>query len=81
MTILTKQTFQVIPYIFMAVSVSIAEIIHDTFNLKEGIRIKWVNDLVLGDRKIGGILVKSDIFGDSIYLQIGIGINIKNKPI
>lgn len=42
-------------------------------------RLKWVNDVYMGDRKIGGILVegKFDPVGKSMdHLIIGIGINV-----
>jgi len=43
----------------------------------EAIRIKWPNDMFVGDRKVCGILIESHVTGDFIsHAIIGIGINI-----
>ncbi len=42
-------------------------------------RIKWPNDLVIGDRKVGGILGEL-VSGDEQYAIIGIGLN-SNVPV
>lgn len=38
--------------------------------------IKWPNDLIIDDCKIGGILVESVIDGDDYNIIIGIGLNV-----
>jgi BirA family transcriptional regulator, biotin operon repressor / biotin---[acetyl-CoA-carboxylase] ligase len=41
------------------------------------IRVKWPNDLYLGDRKIGGILIENTLRGAQISTSIiGIGLNV-----
>jgi len=41
------------------------------------VRLKWPNDLVLGNAKLGGILIESKTLGDSVSFAIlGIGVNI-----
>ena len=41
-------------------------------------RIKWVNDLVINDKKLGGILSESRLNGDGCdYAIVGIGINLR----
>ena len=41
------------------------------------VRLKWPNDLVLGNAKLGGILVESKTIGESVTFAIlGIGLNI-----
>ena len=50
----------------------------DTFS-KYGIdaRIKWTNDIYVGDRKITGVLLEHDLKGDNLSRTIvGIGINV-----
>ena len=43
-------------------------------------RIKWPNDIYIGDRKICGMLIENDLAGQFIYSSIlGIGININQK--
>ncbi len=39
--------------------------------------VKWPNDVVAGGRKIGGILIDSEIEGDAVrYALVGVGINV-----
>jgi len=46
-----------------------------------GVRLKWPNDLLVGDAKLGGILTETIIRGDSdIMVVVGIGLNIKLSP-
>lgn len=44
-------------------------------NLKEEPYIKWVNDLMVGERKCGGILVEARTQGSLVRTVVGIGIN------
>ena len=43
-------------------------------------RIKWVNDILVNDRKLAGILTETDrgLSGREEYVLIGIGINVNN---
>jgi BirA family biotin operon repressor/biotin-[acetyl-CoA-carboxylase] ligase len=57
----------------LAVGVSVAESLHPS------VRLKWPNDLWLGDRKLGGILIEtagSAGAGHARHAVIGIGLNI-----
>lgn len=54
----------------LAVGVSVASSLH------EALRLKWPNDLWLGDRKMAGILIETATIGTSRYAVIGIGLNI-----
>jgi len=43
--------------------------------------IKWTNDIVYENRKLGGILTELGLEGDSVgYAVIGIGINCNQRP-
>jgi len=42
-----------------------------------GVRLRWPNDLMVGARKIGGILVEQ---GERNTLLVGIGLNVTNRP-
>jgi BirA family transcriptional regulator, biotin operon repressor / biotin---[acetyl-CoA-carboxylase] ligase len=43
----------------------------------EGVKVKWPNDIYVGDRKIAGILIENSIMGYTIGSSVaGIGINI-----
>ena len=41
------------------------------------VRLRWPNDLLVGMRKVGGILVEQD---GSDTLLVGLGLNISNRP-
>lgn len=43
----------------------------------EDLRLRWPNDLMIGPRKVGGILVEQ---AASDTLLVGLGINITNRP-
>jgi BirA family biotin operon repressor/biotin-[acetyl-CoA-carboxylase] ligase len=43
----------------------------------EDLRLRWPNDLMIGPRKVGGILVEQ---GGPHTLLVGLGINITNRP-
>lgn len=63
------------------VAVAVCEAIERATGLTPG--IKWTNDLVLGNRKICGILTEMAIEGESGALQYvvpGIGLNVNESP-
>jgi BirA family transcriptional regulator, biotin operon repressor / biotin---[acetyl-CoA-carboxylase] ligase len=42
-------------------------------------RLKWPNDVLLGDRKVGGILCEGRWHGDAVqWLAVGVGVNVCN---
>src|SRR5690348_6233842 len=44
------------------------------------VRLKWPNDLVIGNSKLGGILLESKTQGDSVlFVILGIGLNINQS--
>ena len=44
-----------------------------------GVQVKWPNDLLIGGRKIGGILCEARWSGDRLaWIAIGVGINVAN---
>lgn len=43
--------------------------------------VRWPNDLMLGDRKVGGILVEGRVLGSALSQVVaGMGINVQNPP-
>jgi BirA family biotin operon repressor/biotin-[acetyl-CoA-carboxylase] ligase len=43
--------------------------------------LKWPNDVLLGGRKAGGILVESGLSGERLdYLVLGLGLNVSQAP-
>ena len=60
----------------IAVSLAIYDLI-DYYTELADIKIKWPNDIYIGNRKIGGLLIQNSILGKSIHSAIiGAGINI-----
>jgi BirA family transcriptional regulator, biotin operon repressor / biotin---[acetyl-CoA-carboxylase] ligase len=57
---------------------------HDALGLtpahREAIRLKWPNDLTLGQRKLGGILVERGVLPEGGWLVIGFGANLAAAP-
>ena len=43
-------------------------------------RIKWPNDIIVGDKKLAGILIEAEAFQENILAYIGIGLNVNNDP-
>jgi BirA family biotin operon repressor/biotin-[acetyl-CoA-carboxylase] ligase len=41
------------------------------------VRLRWPNDLMVGDRKLAGLLIES---GEPHTLCIGLGLNVSNRP-
>ena len=50
-------------------------VVESLVNIKEDIKLKWPNDIILNGKKLGGILCEN--YGD--YTVIGIGLNISNN--
>lgn len=42
--------------------------------------VKWPNDLVIGGKKVGGILTESVVLGADMAVVLGIGINVSHTP-
>jgi BirA family biotin operon repressor/biotin-[acetyl-CoA-carboxylase] ligase len=48
--------------------------------IDEAIRLKWPNDLMLGERKVGGILCEARWQGHALsWVAVGVGLNIQNS--
>lgn len=59
-----------------AVSLAVENILGPE-NEQHGVQIKWPNDILLNNRKIGGILTEMQLRGDRVqYAALGIGLNI-----
>ena len=62
----------------VAVAVSIIQAL-DGYGV-EALNIKWPNDILAGNKKIGGILIENSIKqGGEIFSVIGIGLNVNQK--
>jgi BirA family transcriptional regulator, biotin operon repressor / biotin---[acetyl-CoA-carboxylase] ligase len=43
-------------------------------------RLKWPNDVLVGDAKLAGILVESMALGDGLGIAVGFGVNLAAAP-
>ncbi len=60
-------------------SLAMAAILRDRYGIDA--RTKWPNDILVGEKKILGLLSEMDISADMVaYINIGIGINVNNDP-
>jgi BirA family biotin operon repressor/biotin-[acetyl-CoA-carboxylase] ligase len=64
-----------LPQLLMASGLAMAEAIEDSTGLR--VRLKWPNDILLGGRKAGGILIEAGLSGERIdHAVVGIGLNV-----
>ncbi len=47
---------------------------------EERLRLKWPNDILVGDAKLGGVLLEGGGEGDARGIVVGVGINIAVAP-
>ena len=69
------------PKLTLLAAVAIIEALHPH---KKGIGIRWPNDIVIGHRKLGGILTEMNTESDQLRsVVVGIGLNVHkgNKPL
>lgn len=59
----------------LAMATIVATYLRETFAIDA--RIKWPNDVLVGGRKIAGILIEARIQADRVFLLIGTGINVE----
>jgi BirA family biotin operon repressor/biotin-[acetyl-CoA-carboxylase] ligase len=60
------------PQLPLVVGVACARAIDAVMGTERLVSVKWPNDLVIGDRKVGGILCESGPFG----VVVGVGVNV-----
>lgn len=71
---------QALMHLTCAAAVAMCDAVQEVSGLHPG--IKWTNDLVIGSRKLGGILTElsvDPITGNTAYAIVGVGINCKQK--
>ncbi len=61
---------------------SLAEACVELGASSRSLRLKWPNDLVVGEAKVAGILLEADssTVGDLPWVSVGIGVNIRQAP-
>jgi BirA family biotin operon repressor/biotin-[acetyl-CoA-carboxylase] ligase len=74
-SVLLRPSWSVAPLLPLAAGVAVAEGL-DALGVCA--RLKWPNDLMLGDRKLGGILAESSSTGPMVdWVIVGIGLNVR----
>lgn len=64
-----------LPLVPLEMANIVASYLDETFSIDA--RIKWPNDVLVGERKIAGILIEARINEDRAYLLIGTGVNVE----
>jgi BirA family biotin operon repressor/biotin-[acetyl-CoA-carboxylase] ligase len=62
-------------------ALSVVETLDHIAGLEERARIKWVNDILLGEGKVGGVLAYTQTQGGTVSSAVlGIGLNVNTVP-
>jgi BirA family biotin operon repressor/biotin-[acetyl-CoA-carboxylase] ligase len=74
-TTLLARSAKELPLVPLEMANVVASFLREVFNVDAG--IKWPNDILVGGRKIAGILIEARINEDRAFLLAGIGINVE----
>jgi BirA family transcriptional regulator, biotin operon repressor / biotin---[acetyl-CoA-carboxylase] ligase len=74
-TTLLTRTARDLPLIPLAMANIVATFLRDVYGLDA--RIKWPNDVLVGGRKIAGILIEARMQDDRVYMLVGTGVNVE----
>ena len=74
-TTLLTRTARDLPLIPLAMANIVATFLRETYGLDA--RIKWPNDVLVGGRKIAGILIEARMNEERAYMLIGTGVNVE----
>jgi BirA family biotin operon repressor/biotin-[acetyl-CoA-carboxylase] ligase len=67
-----------LPLLPLAAGLAAAEAVRDTARVE--VDIRWPNDLLIGPRKVGGILVEAKMDANAVaFAVVGIGINVHQR--
>jgi BirA family transcriptional regulator, biotin operon repressor / biotin---[acetyl-CoA-carboxylase] ligase len=80
-SLIVKPTFlKPIDQFHLTIAISLALRDFLTQRVSGTVKIKWPNDILLNDKKLGGILIENSLTGDSIqYSVVGIGLNVNQE--
>ncbi len=63
----------------LAAAVDMAALLRSAHGIDAG--VKWPNDILVGDRKVCGVLSQMEAEGDRlVHVNVGIGLNVNNSP-
>ncbi|MGZ5434026.1 MAG: biotin--[acetyl-CoA-carboxylase] ligase, partial [Thermoanaerobaculia bacterium] len=74
-TTLLSRPLRELPLVPLAIANIVATYLRDTFAIDA--RIKWPNDILVGGRKIAGILIEARVQDERVYLLVGTGVNVE----
>ena len=74
-TTLISRPAHELPLVPLAVANIVATFLRDTFGIDA--RIKWPNDVLVGGKKIAGILIEARVNEGRVYFLIGTGVNVE----
>jgi BirA family biotin operon repressor/biotin-[acetyl-CoA-carboxylase] ligase len=63
----------------LAVGLGLVQSLQEATGLAE-LKVKWPNDLWIGRKKFGGILTEALHHGGSLWIILGIGLNVNSQP-
>jgi BirA family biotin operon repressor/biotin-[acetyl-CoA-carboxylase] ligase len=66
-----------LPGLSVAAGVAVADALTRTAGLKP--RLKWPNDVLVGGRKLAGILLESRVAGERVTTVLGVGVNLAQR--
>jgi BirA family biotin operon repressor/biotin-[acetyl-CoA-carboxylase] ligase len=65
----------------LATGVAVAQVLEDAFQLQGQVSLKWPNDVLLGGRKVCGILLEGSMKSEQLVWAVaGIGLNVNSEP-
>jgi len=74
-TTLLSRPARELPLVPLAMANIIATYLRETYAIDA--RIKWPNDVLVGGRKIAGILIEARVQDERVYLLVGTGVNVE----
>lgn len=74
-TTLLSRPARELPLMPLAMANIIATYLRETYAIDA--RIKWPNDVLVGGRKIAGILIEARVQDERVYLLVGTGVNVE----
>jgi BirA family biotin operon repressor/biotin-[acetyl-CoA-carboxylase] ligase len=75
LSIILYPSLAYLPSLIMLASLAVVRSIEAVTGLKS--QVKWPNDVLINGRKVCGILIESDVQGNTVnYITMGVGVNI-----
>jgi BirA family transcriptional regulator, biotin operon repressor / biotin---[acetyl-CoA-carboxylase] ligase len=67
-------------YLNKTISLGLSDLVHELLPMRDDIRIKWPNDIYIGNEKVAGTLIQNGVKGSSFdFSIIGIGLNVNQN--